>query len=355
MYYFRFGIYPITAFALCQPPPPKTRAVSPENQNDPVKQDTPNPKDDSEARRFFQILASADETNVKGEINLLLYLRFEDGMNRQLSCAISTKDDPGMLADELVEVRFIHPQDHGLVAGLLADIFRKLAIKSACSLVIELNNTEEVYPNAATNGDDPHSTPKVKRTPEEVQELKDSSLFCQMKDYSEDNTSNADPKLASTQRDPKSITSKYPLPDGAFFCPPATEEGSLPFRVPPPGTNAFDCSHLEVPPQPTYTTQPSTDSASYIYTPSNYNNQDSGASYDPSYYLQGAQKVLENLSGPGQQPYVATHEPPSGAPPAVTPGGIVVSPAVLENSNNQQPQGDQQMDEAVPQQRSAEE
>ena len=40
----RYGIYPLTAFALSQPPPPKTRAVTPsEGPNESAKSVTPEP------------------------------------------------------------------------------------------------------------------------------------------------------------------------------------------------------------------------------------------------------------------------------------------------------------------------
>ena len=62
----RFGIYPITAFALCQPPPPKTRACSPESQMTPDQKTdgVPDPKDELEHRRITQLFAAIGDTQV---------------------------------------------------------------------------------------------------------------------------------------------------------------------------------------------------------------------------------------------------------------------------------------------------
>lgn len=104
---FRFGIYPITAFALSQPPPPKTRACSPESQLAPEKPDVPDPKDDQELRRLTQVLTSIGDTNETERFNVVIIARFEDGMNRQLTTQITLEDTPDVLVDELIEERFI--------------------------------------------------------------------------------------------------------------------------------------------------------------------------------------------------------------------------------------------------------
>lgn len=107
---YRFGIYPITAFALSQPPPAKTRAVSPENQSDSDKQgDKKESTQTTETRRVAQMLASIGETDTKGVYNFIVIARLEDCMNRQMTCQITVDDGPDILANELIEHNFICP------------------------------------------------------------------------------------------------------------------------------------------------------------------------------------------------------------------------------------------------------
>ena len=40
--------------------------------------------------------------------NVVLIARFEDGMNRQLTCPMTPKDTPEVLVDELIEHRFMN-------------------------------------------------------------------------------------------------------------------------------------------------------------------------------------------------------------------------------------------------------
>ena len=47
------------------------------------------------------------------------------------------------------------------------------------------------------------------------------------------------------QRDHTGVAGAHPLPEGAFFCGPANEEGSDPFSQVEPGANPFDISLLE--------------------------------------------------------------------------------------------------------------
>lgn len=53
---YRYGIYPLTAYRPKQPPPPRTRAVSPE-MTESVKSVTPEPVD-IEARRVVNMMCN---------------------------------------------------------------------------------------------------------------------------------------------------------------------------------------------------------------------------------------------------------------------------------------------------------
>lgn len=105
--FFRYGIYPITAFALSQPPPPKTRAVSPEGQSNQENSVTPSNQEDSESRRVVQVLCSIGLLDSFDAFNLIMVFRFEDCMNRQCTTTITPNDTPDGLVEELIEHRFI--------------------------------------------------------------------------------------------------------------------------------------------------------------------------------------------------------------------------------------------------------
>ncbi len=293
----KFGIHPITAFALAQPPPPKARPVSPgEGHADAEKQDQPDPEDETEVRRIVQVLCSLGFTAEEGVFNCIIIARLEDAINRQLTARITIDDEPDGLVDELIEHKFICPLDRAFLIGALADVFRKLAVRSAKRLreeCEELGKGADEMVNG--NGVDNVDNNRRKRTLEDVDKVKKESLFAKLKHYcytdSDDiDTRKMDPKIAADLRDPTHVTKRFPLPEGAFFEPPAAPDGSEPFRIPPPGTNAFDCSHLEA--QALAKKLPVTSAAAEVaYTPKEPNTV-----YDPYSNLQGAQKVLEGLT-----------------------------------------------------------
>lgn len=61
MFFFRNGIYPLTAFGAKQPPPPKSRAMSPEMEVS-EKSETPEPKD-IEMRKIVNMMCHVKSVN----------------------------------------------------------------------------------------------------------------------------------------------------------------------------------------------------------------------------------------------------------------------------------------------------
>jgi len=121
----KYGIYPLTAFALAQPQPCKTRAPSPETHKS-DKSCSPEPQD-IENRRIQTMQCSLTSPVLdkvakdKNELSLRILLRMEDNMNRQLSCAISKEKDSAVaLAAELVQHGFIHEEDSQAIVEMLA-------------------------------------------------------------------------------------------------------------------------------------------------------------------------------------------------------------------------------------------
>jgi len=120
----KYGIYPLTAFALAQPQQCKTRAPSPETHKS-DKSCSPEPQD-IENRRIQTMQCSltspvGDKTKEQTELSLRILLRMEDNMNRQLSCNISKEKDSAIgLAAELVQHGFIHEDDSQAIVEMLA-------------------------------------------------------------------------------------------------------------------------------------------------------------------------------------------------------------------------------------------
>ena len=95
----------------------------------------PEPQDE-ESRRINNMQCSLGplregEKGVTGQLQLRILLRMEDNMNRQLSCSISQEEDPGRLADELVQHGFIHPVDHCAIKEMLLGALAKYAEEGA--------------------------------------------------------------------------------------------------------------------------------------------------------------------------------------------------------------------------------
>jgi len=122
----KFGIYPLTAFAMATPVPALERPPSPESQQ--ADMSSEEQQQDVENRRIQNMQCSIQPQEKKekeksgetGQLSLRILLRFEDKMNRQLSCLIDNQvDSPVKLADELVQHGFIHQNDTGAIQEML--------------------------------------------------------------------------------------------------------------------------------------------------------------------------------------------------------------------------------------------
>ncbi|KAF2893694.1 hypothetical protein ILUMI_12478 [Ignelater luminosus] len=113
------GIYPLTAFSAKQPPPPRSRAISPEMAES-VKSVTPEPLD-VETRKIVNMMCDVKSIEDSCELAMTILLRMDDKMNRQLTCLISDTDTPAptVLAQELVHYGFINEHDRDKIASLI--------------------------------------------------------------------------------------------------------------------------------------------------------------------------------------------------------------------------------------------
>uniref|UniRef100_A0A6B2EI35 Nuclear receptor-binding protein homolog n=1 Tax=Phlebotomus kandelakii TaxID=1109342 RepID=A0A6B2EI35_9DIPT len=115
----RYGIYPLTAFAARQPPPPRPRAISPE-PTESVKSVTPEPLD-VETRKVVNMMCSVKPREDSCDLMMTILLRMDDKMNRQLTCQVSQDDSATHLSEELVHLGFIHETDREKIASLIED------------------------------------------------------------------------------------------------------------------------------------------------------------------------------------------------------------------------------------------
>ncbi|GLG93338.1 Nuclear receptor-binding protein homolog, partial [Gryllus bimaculatus] len=118
----KFGIYPLTAYAARQPPPPRPRAISPELAES-VKSVTPEPVD-VENRRVVNMMCNVKPKDSGADLSMTLLLRMDDKMNRQLTCLVSELDSALLLAHELVHFGFINEADREKIATLIEDTLR---------------------------------------------------------------------------------------------------------------------------------------------------------------------------------------------------------------------------------------
>lgn len=70
--YFRYGIYPLTAFSARQPPAPRPRAISPETAES-VKSVTPEPLD-IETRRVVNMICSVKPKDESHELLVSIFI-----------------------------------------------------------------------------------------------------------------------------------------------------------------------------------------------------------------------------------------------------------------------------------------
>lgn len=115
----RNGIYPLTAFGAKQPPPPRSRAISPEMAES-VKSVTPEPTD-VETRKIINMMCDVKSKEESCDLLLTIVLRMDDKMNRHLTSCISPGDNPKVLAQELVHYGFINEVDRDKIASLIEE------------------------------------------------------------------------------------------------------------------------------------------------------------------------------------------------------------------------------------------
>nr|XP_023028008.1 nuclear receptor-binding protein homolog [Leptinotarsa decemlineata] len=115
----RNGIYPLTAFGAKQPPPARSRAISPEMAES-VKSVTPEPTD-VETRKIINMMCDVKSKEESCDLLLTIVLRMDDKMNRQLTSCISPGDSPRLLAQELVHYGFINEVDREKIANLIEE------------------------------------------------------------------------------------------------------------------------------------------------------------------------------------------------------------------------------------------
>ncbi|CAG9861891.1 unnamed protein product [Phyllotreta striolata] len=113
------GIYPLTAFGAKQPPPPRSRAISPEMAES-VKSVTPEPTD-VETRKIVNMMCDVKSKEESCDLLLTIVLRMDDKMNRQLTSCISPGENPRNIAEELVHYGFINEVDREKVANLIEE------------------------------------------------------------------------------------------------------------------------------------------------------------------------------------------------------------------------------------------
>merc|ERR1712223_1469438 len=141
----KYGIYPLTAFALSQPPPAKTRAVTPSEgecggpSNPSV---TPEPLEPEERWGIeFKCYIGPPVPAAPNQLTLLTKLC--DGMNRQMQAGLALTDTPENISSELLEHAIINWRDVPSIAKLMTMGFIQRA-----------NETAEYIAKKETIGDD---------------------------------------------------------------------------------------------------------------------------------------------------------------------------------------------------------
>ncbi|KAJ8918608.1 hypothetical protein NQ315_013114 [Exocentrus adspersus] len=123
------GIYPLTAFGAKQPPPPRSRAISPEMAES-VKSVTPEPTD-IETRKIINMMCDVKSKEESCDLLLTIVLRMDDKMNRHLTSCISPGDNPKVLAQELVHYGFINEVDRDKIASLIEESLQNVSGQSS--------------------------------------------------------------------------------------------------------------------------------------------------------------------------------------------------------------------------------
>ncbi|XP_013788109.2 nuclear receptor-binding protein-like [Limulus polyphemus] len=125
----RNGIYPLTAFAMPQPPVVRPRPCPPA-ASESVKSSSPEVAE-VETRRIVTLMCNMKPQESGQNLLMTLLLQMDDKIHRQLSCEVTSQDTSGALAGELVHYGFINKGDHGIVASLIEDTFSRYCIPEA--------------------------------------------------------------------------------------------------------------------------------------------------------------------------------------------------------------------------------
>lgn len=122
----RVGIYPLTTFSLPKPPS-RTRSEEPselegKKGNGQHGQSVPNQQEALEIRKITvaQCCFLKREDEAEGK-HIILQVRFEDKMNRQLRCDTGPEDTPTSIITELVTINFIREEDRDLMIAIVED------------------------------------------------------------------------------------------------------------------------------------------------------------------------------------------------------------------------------------------
>ncbi|XP_019866625.1 nuclear receptor-binding protein homolog isoform X2 [Aethina tumida] len=156
------GIYPLTAFGAKQPPPARSRAISPEMAES-VKSVTPEPLD-VETRKIINMMCDVKSKEESCDLMLTIVLRMDDKMNRQLTSSISAGDNPKELAQELVHYGFINEIDRDKIASLIEE-----ALQNASGHNSPTHSFQMALSAAAAVASDPAVTAAATQHPSVVQ------------------------------------------------------------------------------------------------------------------------------------------------------------------------------------------
>ncbi|RZC38157.1 nuclear receptor-binding protein -like, partial [Asbolus verrucosus] len=129
------GIYPLTAFGAKQPPPARSRAISPEMAES-VKSVTPEPMD-VENRKIVNMMCDIKPKEESCDLLLTIVLRMDDKMNRHLTSSITQTDSPKGLAQELVHYGFINEEDRDKIAVLIGETLKDCSGRSSPSRIFQ--------------------------------------------------------------------------------------------------------------------------------------------------------------------------------------------------------------------------
>ncbi|KXJ13209.1 nuclear receptor-binding protein isoform X2 [Exaiptasia diaphana] len=112
----RNGLYPLTGIEKKKKLTPRQRPKSPDRVQTVQKSKHDTESYDEESRRFTGLTCEARPLESGDGKMLSLLIKFEERMNRQLSCEVKQGEKGSDLADELVKFGFINKKDHEAIA-----------------------------------------------------------------------------------------------------------------------------------------------------------------------------------------------------------------------------------------------